>query len=361
MFKISVVMPVYNVEKHLEKAVCSIMSQNAVTGGRCELEIILVDDCSPDNCGSICDRLADRYEYIHAFHHPVNKGLSESRNTGFTKVTGDYVLFMDSDDTVESDLFDSLLDSLEKNPADVVVFGLTEDYFDKTDSACESFKVSFGENLYLSSKEELRKRVIDLEKTTLYGYAWNKFYRTEYLRKIGVAFENITLIEDILFNIKVFDAISSLNILDITSYHYKKRMDESLTNKFVKNYYELHRERVSLIYSQYIRWGMLDSYVVNTLGYIYVRYIFSALQRNCDKRAEMGILKRIKFIKALYRDELFDKLIICGCEDKRFDVVGAMARLLKGKHTFLLLISGRFIYVIKQRLPMIFSRIKQHR
>ena len=86
---ISVVMPVYNVEKHLKKAVDSVLKQTYT-----DFEIILVDDCSPDGCPQLCEELAASDERIMAVHHNENKGLSMARNTGMTYASGKYIWFL---------------------------------------------------------------------------------------------------------------------------------------------------------------------------------------------------------------------------------------------------------------------------
>lgn len=83
-------------------------------------------------------------------------------------------------------------------------------------------------------------------------------YDLDYLNKIGLQFEKITLIEDILFNVNFCMHIRKMNVLPFCGYHYNKRMDNSLTSKFVSDYYKLHRKRIDLIYKQYQKWGMCE-------------------------------------------------------------------------------------------------------
>lgn len=350
----SVVMPVYGVEKHLEKAVESVLAQSYRN-----FEIILVDDCSPDGCGALCDDLALREKCISVVHHSVNKGLSEARNSGMDAARGDYVFFMDSDDVIEPDLLESVAKSLEKNKAQVVVFGLVEDYYDKQDVLKQSFPISYGRELLLKGFTDVRREVIDLEVKTLYGYAWNKIYELSYLRDLGMRFEKITLIEDIKFNVQVFQKAEYVNILNITPYHYMKRIDGSLTNKFVPDYYDLHRQRVAMVYEQHKAWDLCTHYVRNKLANIYVRYIFSALQRNCDERAGLGLLDRVKWIRALFSDSLFLELIPYAASESK--LLAIMISLLQGKRTIPCLALGRVIYIVKNKLPILFSEIKQAR
>lgn len=182
----SVVMPVYGVEKHLVTSVESVLNQSYKN-----FEIILVDDCSPDGCGALCDDLARKYDCISVVHHKANKGLSEARNSGLDVARGDYVFFMDSDDVIEPDLLEQVVVSLDKNKAQVVVFGMVEDYYDKQDKLKKSFPISYGKELLLKTADELRPEVINLEVKTFYGYAWNKIYDLKYLRDLGVRLKRL--------------------------------------------------------------------------------------------------------------------------------------------------------------------------
>lgn len=349
----SVVMPVYNVEKHLRKAVDSILSQTYSN-----FEIILVDDASPDGCPRICDEYAEKYDNIKCVHHEKNQGLSGARNTGLKYVSGDYVTFMDSDDYVDSDLLEKVKASLDENSADCVVFGVREEYFNKDDKLSKVYELTYGNEERISSQEKARAEVIKLEEKTFLGYAWNKFYRTERINRKSLTFEKVTLIEDIVFNIRFFEDITSLNILNSAPYHYMKRIDGSLTNKFVKDYYSLHRRRVEMLLELYKDWNMCTDGVKTTLGNIYARYIFSALQRNCDSRSELNGRGRKEFLKSVFNDGMFNEL-------SPFINVGGYAGVLYGalkkQRTVLCLLFARIIYIIKEKMPVVFAAAKQNR
>lgn len=349
----SVIMPVYNVEKHLEKAIDSILLQTYKN-----FEIILVDDASPDRCPEICDEYAEKYDNIKCVHHEKNQGLSGARNTGLKYVNGDYVTFMDSDDYVDADLLEKVKASLDENPADCVVFGVREEYFNKDDKLAKVYELTYGEERRISSKGEARAEIIKLEEKTFLGYAWNKFYKTESIIQRNLSFEKVTLIEDIVFNINFFENIGSLNVLNIAPYHYMKRIDGSLTNKFVKDYYALHRRRVEMLLELYKGWDMCTDGVKATLGNIYARYIFSALQRNCDKRSEMNGKARKEFLKSVFDDEMFKEL-------SPFINAGGYAGIIYGclkKHrTALCLLFARAIYIVKEKMPVVFAAAKQKR
>lgn len=350
---LSVIMPVYKVEPHLNKAIESVLNQ---TFG--DFEIILVDDASPDNCPQICDEYAKAYENIIAVHHNENQGLSAARNTGLDYVHGEYVTFMDSDDYIDDTLFEKIYDSLSENRADCVVFGIREEYCDKSGNVSKIYDLVYGEEVRISERSELRNTIIELEKRTFLGYAWNKFYKTSVVNENELRFEKVTLIEDIVFNVRFFEKAGSLNILSIAPYHYMKRIDGSLTNKFVKDYYILHRRRVAEILELYVKWDMCNDEIKHSLGNIYARYIFSALQRNCDKRSGLDRNERKEFLKAVFNDDMF-KVLSPYIEIGGY--AGILYNFLKNKKTGLCLASGRIIYFIKNKMPTIFAAAKQKR
>lgn len=112
--KISIIIPVYHVERYLEACLQSVCGQSYRN-----LEIILVDDCSGDGCGAICDRYATEDERIKVIHHDRNRGLSEARNTGMMQATGDYYMFVDSDDRIDEKLCEKAVEVLENNMEEV--------------------------------------------------------------------------------------------------------------------------------------------------------------------------------------------------------------------------------------------------
>lgn len=350
---ISVVMPIYGVEQYLNRAAESILNQTFKN-----VELILVDDCSPDRCGTICDEIAKQDVRVKVMHLEQNGGLSNARNQGMTVANGNYILFMDSDDYLDLDALQIAVNSLHKNPAQLVVWGLIEEYFDQKNQLSATVKVSYPTHL-LTTKEELRPHVIRLEEKTLLGYQWNKLYDLNYLREKQLQYKNITLIEDILFSLEFVQDIDSMNILDMTPYHYQKKTDHGLTSKFVADYYDLHMMRIGKILELYKAWELCTEEVKRILANIYVRYVTSAIQRNFDKRSGMNSKDQKQFINNLFESYLYKELIDYVSTQNR--LVKILSGFLKNKKTTSCYLSGKGIYIIKNKLPMVFARAKQNR
>lgn len=353
----SIVMPVYNGEKYIKSTLKGILGQSFQNW-----ELIVIDDCSKDKSRELVRDASERDARVHLVCMEKNGGVSEARNRGIREACGRYLWFVDADDTVDENLLQSVWESLQVNPAKLVIFGLIEEYYDQHNQYQYSHRVSHADK-YFRTKEELRPEMIYLERETLYGYPWNKVYDLEYLKEIKCQFDDYRkakFIEDIKFNVEYCMDIDSLNILSICPYHYAKRVQGNLTNEFVKDYYKFHAQRIEMIYKQYKRWNACTKEVKEILGSLYGRYVLSALVRNCDKRSGMDHRARHEWCRGLFQQELFRELIPPAKAEDSVALTVALT-FLREKSTVLCLLMGRGIYVIRNGLPMIYSKVKSGR
>lgn len=203
---ISVIVPVYNVEKYLDECVESIVNQTYKN-----LEIILVDDGSTDNSGKICDELAKKDNRIHVIHKE-NGGLSDARNVGIDVSTGDYIQFIDSDDYIEHDMIEFLVSNIIKYNADISI--CSNYIFDEE----ECINQSTGEVCLYNRLEILQEVLLD-EKIRC--YAWNKLFRKELFKEIR--FPKGKILEDILTIPKLFEKANTVIFNDVAKYYYRQR------------------------------------------------------------------------------------------------------------------------------------------
>lgn len=353
----SIVMPAFNAEKYIAAAIESIQKQKFK-----DWELLVIDDFSQDQTVQIVEKYLDMDDRIRLIRHEKNQGVSEARNRGIQEAKGEYLWFVDADDKAEDNLLLRVFDSLQKNRAQLVIFGLVEEYYDEKNQFLYEHSISHKEGYY-SSQEELRKEFIYLEQETLYGYPWNKIYDLEYLKKLRLQFADYRtakFIEDITFNVEYCMDIESLNILDFCPYRYGKRIQGNLTNEFVPEYFEFHRKRIEILLDQFRYWKMDSVEVLQILGSLYARYILSALQRNCDKRSGMSHAERYKWLRALFGEGLFNQLIpIARARDSR--ALSLLLVFLRWKRTMICLAFGRAVHIVKQVFPQVYSKIKSER
>ena len=165
--KVSVIVPIYNVEKYIGKCVDSIRNQDYPN-----IEIILVDDGSPDKSPQIIDEMASNDDRIKVIHEK-NGGVSSARNRGIAAATGEYIMFVDGDDWVDDDYVSYFVDLIEKHGCDI---GMDKNNYmvEKTMSADKSYRVS------------AEKAIEWIYLGTLFVAVWNKIYKTSLLRESGV-------------------------------------------------------------------------------------------------------------------------------------------------------------------------------
>lgn len=214
---ISVIVPIYKVEKFLNKSLDSIINQTYKN-----LEIILVDDGSPDNCGKICDEYAKRDERIKVIHKE-NGGVSSARNAGLDAVTGEYISFIDPDDYVSENFIEILYNILKKNSVDIV-----ECDFIKFEN--EPVLESVSDELEIISSLEMQKRIYsDFNLRTI--VLWNKLYVAKIFDDLrfplGRINEDEALIPSIIYNAKNNIAISNLKL-----YYYRFNPKSIMGKKF---------------------------------------------------------------------------------------------------------------------------------
>ncbi len=344
---ISIIMPVYNVKNYIVGSIESVLSQTFT-----DFELLLVDDCSHDNSGSICDEYAKKDSRIKVLHLSQNGGAGNARNEGMKAISGKYLCFLDADDYFDRDMLEILARSVKENPAKVVIFGLVEEYFTHSGEPMGAKSVCY-DNKILKDKQSVRNEILPLELMNLYGYPCNKMYDVEYLRSTGAIFPKMKFNEDIIFNIDFFMDVDTCNILDYTLYHYVKHTG-STTGSFIPTYFEDIMVKIDRLYSQLEYWEMLNDKNLECLALRYTRYLFSALERNCDKRAKMTHKQR----KEVFRKELcgsrFEKL---SNHLKGKGIIGIMAKILRTKSSFLCLALGRTIFVVKRFLPKLFTEL----
>lgn len=208
MLKFSIIVPAYKVEQYLPKCIESITGQTYQ-----RLEIILVNDGSPDNCLQIMEHYAANDKRIRVVSQ-MNMGLSAARNTGLKIATGDYVAFIDSDDWVEKDMFEVLATYLNSESSDYVCFRLEFDNEERNARHVYGKPYSIQA---LKGKEEILRDTLELH--TIPTSAWSKVYNRDFLERNHLIFEKGIVNEDTLFSIQAACYASKVSFVNRVFYH----------------------------------------------------------------------------------------------------------------------------------------------
>lgn len=205
---ISVVVPIYNVEPYLDRCVSSIAAQSYEN-----LEIILVDDGSPDGCPSICDAWEKRDSRIKVIHKE-NGGLSDARNAGMAIASGEYICFIDSDDWVDREYLQTLYRAMAEQNTDIAECGIS--YVDNHGNLLR--RRGAETKKHMNRMEALRCLVLE---HGVYPPVWNKLYRRSLVADIR--FEVGKYNEDEFWTYQAFDRIEALAVVPDPMYHYLQR------------------------------------------------------------------------------------------------------------------------------------------
>jgi len=200
---ISIIVPVYNVEKYLERCLDTLLNQTYS-----KLEIILVNDGSTDNSGAICDKYERKDKRIKVIHQ-LNKGLSGARNTGIKNVKGEYLGFVDSDDWVELNMFEIMLQTSIEKKVDVV-----ECQLNKTDNKTDGTLLPIIKNAHIENRSDTLKRIIGNQSFSV----WRRLYKTQLVKDIR--FVEGKNSEDVYYTLEVLNRVNKIAFINNKLYNY---------------------------------------------------------------------------------------------------------------------------------------------
>ncbi len=292
----SIVMPIYGVEPYLRQAIDSVLNQTFQ-----DFELLLVDDKSPDGCPQICDTYAEQDARVKVIHKPENQGLGMARNTGLEQASGEYVLFMDSDDTIHTDTLSTVQNALTPL-TEIAVFGITRVHENVEGQVIrtEDFPCQPTVGTTLRNSGEI---FIQLNEAHVFPYAWNKVYLRDFLMNAGARFESTKLIEDFLFNIAVFAKAEHITVLPDCLYYYRKPAHQTLANTYSPQFYDLAKRKfhLELEFLQITDNVFFDAR--QTVLYAHIKHIVSVFLRNKSKSANLSGKDQRAAIRAILNDD----------------------------------------------------------
>jgi glycosyltransferase involved in cell wall biosynthesis len=270
MVKVSIIVPVYNVEQYLAKCLESLVNQTLE-----DIEIIIVNDGITDGSVAIIDTYAKNNDKIKVFRKE-NGGVSDARNYGMTYAQGEYIGFIDADDFVELNMFELLYKKAKEDKSDIVECDLRHTYEDRED-------IEFGEKLY------------DPKKLLMFGRSvvWNKIYKRDWLEKTGVLFPKDLISEDVQFFSMLVPHIRKYAYVDKALIHYVQRKTSlnSTSSISTQDTFKV----LTNIYNYYIELGCYEDYK-EALEFLYTRILLcSSFSRICkieNKKERQEILKQ---------------------------------------------------------------------
>lgn len=214
---ISVIVPIYKVEDYLHRCVESIMNQTYR-----KLEIILVDDGSPDNCPALCDKYAKKDSRVKVIHKK-NGGLSDARNAGMEVATGEYISFIDSDDYIAADFFEILYNTMQSENSDIAECSVVKFYEDN-----HFDKYSDDNKITSYSNQDALSGLIS--ENPFKQHVWNKLYKADLVLDIPYAVGKLN--EDEFWTYQIFGRAEKITRINKTMYYYFQRESSIMGNTY---------------------------------------------------------------------------------------------------------------------------------
>lgn len=292
---VSIIVPAYNCIVSLECCVGSIRQQTYTN-----FELMLVDDGSTDGSGELCDKLAAEDTRIRVIHKP-NGGVSSARNAGIDAATGGYITFCDSDDYLEPDYLEALIQAAESNPdcGHIWCCFQTVTGYQKENAAPN----------YTSAKSLLCYTLQDymsLHEMWLDAEPWNKLYRTDIVQTAKVRFpEDLSLGEDWLFNLAYIDASANEKIVVVTKplYNYMRGNDESLDSKYRKDLLDIYRRLNDTCLSYLRKWKLPTEQIEKFYNSRF--YLYEKVLRNTMRAPDKTKREKMKWNSTLMQSDEF--------------------------------------------------------
>lgn len=309
MCKVSVIVPVYNVEKYLERCIKSLINQTFE-----DIEIIALNNGSTDKSLDILNYYAYKDKRIRVINNK-NIGVSKSRNIGIKEAKGEYIVFVDSDDWVDFNMIQLLHENISDNNCDLAMCTYVREF--RNHSKERIFNLP-QVNLYSHDKVKdqllrklvgpLGKELANPEYLDVLGTVWAKMYKASILKEKNLRFIDLKEIgsgEDILFNIYVFNEVSKVILLNKPMYHYWRENDNSITSRYIPNFVEKRKKYFNYI-KDFIKDNDLGSEYEIALNNRICTSVLGMGLLECSKSNEASFFCRIKNISAILKEDYID-------------------------------------------------------
>lgn len=302
--KISIVIPIYNVEQYLSRCLDSVINQTYKN-----MEIILVNDGSKDNSLEVCKDYQKKDSRIIIIDK-INEGVSIARNTGIEAATGKYIGFVDPDDWIEPDMYENMYNTIEKHKCSIAFCN----YFKDRKSRRTFKKIKVKKNVLgkLDIINELIANMIGIEDIlpqyyNVMGSVWRCLYKREFLNNFEVRFKpGITIMEDLLFNIQALIYCDKVCIDHGYYYHYMINKTSSLhtyNEKMWRDNVEVHNALEEILKD-----AELDEYLRNRLDSRYIAMAACAVG-NEVYRSNMKLSQKMKVARYIMNDKKLKEVL----------------------------------------------------
>jgi len=348
--KVSIIMPVYNVEAYVGKAIESIQSQTYA-----DWEFFCVDDGSPDKSGEICEKYAAEDSRIIVIHKE-NGGAPSARNVAIDKAVGKYIYFMDSDDWTEPTMLEDMINAAEKNNSQLVVSGF---YIDTFYNDTEKFtQEQFSDSIVFKTRQEFRENAYKLFDKNLLYTPWNKLYLSEYIKGNKLYFPE-TFWDDFPFNLSVVRDVERVCVLSDKYYHFIRKRAESETAKYRADMYEKREEEHTWMVDLYRHWQVSSPESEEFLARRYIERVIGCIENVTNKNCTLSQKEKSQQIgKMILSDRAQNAIKIAKPNSSYMKIILLPIKL---KSVWMMKLISTVISKVKSSNTRIFAKLKANR
>ena len=300
MPKVSIIMPVYGVEKYVGKAIESIQNQTLT-----DFEFLIVDDGTKDRSGIICDEYAAKDARLKVIHKE-NGGAPSARNAAMEIATGDYYYFMDSDDWAEPTMLEDMVKIAEDTNAQLVVAGFYIDtYYTDTEYYTQTQQV---DGVVYENQRAFREDAYRLFDKNLLYTPWNKLYSGVYLREHGIRFSD-TFWDDFPFNLSVVRDVERVAVTATPYYHFMRARAESETAKYRADMYDKREEEHGWMEELFAYWKVDNEGTREFIARRYIERVIGCVENVANPACTLSTKEKVQEIGRIIADEKVRKLL----------------------------------------------------
>ena len=349
---ISIIMPAYNVDRFVRRAVESMQHQTFRS-----FELLVVDDGSTDRTGQILDGLADRDYRIRVFHNQ-NGGAPAARNFALDRAKGTYVYFMDADDWAEPRMLEDMYTFAEQSRLELVVAGFYIDTYYGNNGEYTTEVKSRPNGIY-PTQQEFRAAAWQMFDQNLLYVPWNKLFRRDRIEELGLRFRP-TFMDDFPYVLDYIRDVERVGNLEQPYYHFIRARAESETARWRHNLYEKREEEHDWMLDLYRHWGLDgDPASMEMIQRRYIERLIGCIENVCNPACELTTKEKIAQIEMMICSDRAQLAVATAQPHSR--MMKTMLVPIRAKNARMAYQEGRFISFVKRHNTRVFATLKANR
>jgi len=339
----SIIIPAYNCETQIQDTIISIYKQSFL-----DFEVIIVNDGSKDNTKEVIESLEEKYQNVYAFTQE-NTGPGGARNFGITKAKGTYLIFIDSDDTLLSNMLERYHKILSEKDLDLIVGSFKTSVYDGYRKVSENQTIY--PNKILNSHREFLDELYPLMESQMMYVVWNKVYKRDIIVKNNIKFPHYKSCEDRIFNLRYYHHVETIEVLEEPIFEYSFDGKYSLTNKYFDNKFEtfLH------FYAEVLRLVEKDYEGYSSL---FLKGVMSCLMALHSNTCPLSYQEKKRYIQKVLDNETVNEASNVGVKDSMMKKV--IVNLLGSDSVFLNYQASKMMFIVSTTSPKVIERFKSN-